>query len=130
MMPLISLVAGTNQFQLALFNDDNATPGTAVATVTVKDAPPAGSNEDGLPAPTCCQLVTGKLAIPGIALTANTQYWLVAMSDDVNAPSFEGIWAFSNFAFVASAGVADGEPSWSVSQTAGALAGAVQGTVP
>jgi hypothetical protein len=119
----IGLLVGTNQFKLALFSDDKGTPGTALATVTVTDAPPAH---------TCCELVTGKLATPGIALKANTQYWLVAITDDVNAPSFEGLWAFTNFAFVAvhDFSAVDGEVSWGTFQNGGALAGAVKGTVP
>ena len=97
----IGLLNGTNQFKLALFNDHNGTPGTALVTVTVMDAPAAG---------TCCELVTAKLGTPGIALTANTQYRLVAMTDDANAPDFEGIWALTNFAFVAAHTISiDGE---------------------
>jgi hypothetical protein len=118
----IGLLAGTNQFKLALFNDDKGTPGTALATVTVTDAPAAR---------TCCKLVTANLGTPGIAVTANTQYWLVATTDDVNARDFEGIWAFTNFAFVASHTISiDGEAGWSTGQNGGALAGAVRGTVP
>ena len=88
----IGLAEGTNQFQLALFDDKNGAPGNQLATVTVKDAPPLGI---------CCNLVTADLGTAGIALTAGTQYWVVAKSDDVHAPDFQGIWAFTNFSFVA-----------------------------
>jgi hypothetical protein len=110
----IGLIAGTNQFQLALFNDNNGVPGTALATVTINNAPPAN---------TCCQLVTANLGTPGIALTANTQYWVVAMSD----ANFAGQWAFTNFAFN---GAFTAEFGWGSVQEFGAAAGAVRGTIP
>jgi hypothetical protein len=117
---------GTNQFELALFNDDNGVPGTALATVTVTDAPLAPANGG-----VCCGLATASLGSPGIALTANTQYWVVAKTDDVNAPDFEGIWAFSNSDFVAfHQREPNGQVAWFTALTGGALAFAVQGTVP
>jgi hypothetical protein len=65
----VGVFNGTNQFLLALFNDNNGTPGTALATVTVTDAPPQN---------TCCKLATASLGTPGIALTAGKRYWVVA----------------------------------------------------
>ena len=122
----VELFDGTNQFELALFNDDNGTPGTALATVTAA-AVPRGPNGGAV----CCELATASLGSPGIALTANTQYWVVAKTDDVNAPDFEGIWAFTNFAFVGvHSGQPNGQQAWGTEQLAGGLAFAVQGTVP
>jgi hypothetical protein len=31
-------------------------------------------------------------------VTKGTQYWIVATSDDTNAPDFEGVWQSSNHA--------------------------------
>ena len=122
----VGVFDGTNQFELALFNDDHGTPGTALATVTVTDAPPAPAKGG-----TCCDLATAVLGSPGIALTANTQYWVVAKTDDVNAPDFEGIWAFTNFAFVGAHDLQpDGQVAWFTFQNAGSLAFAVKRTVP
>ena len=118
----VGLFQGTNQFQLALFNDANGLPGTALATVTVTDAPQAN---------TCCNLATASLGTPGIALTAGKQYWVVAKTDDVNAPDFSGIWAFSNQGIVAVHSLqADGEPGSGTEGNAGGFAFAVTGTTP
>jgi len=118
----IGLFAGTNQFELGLFTDENGVPGTSLATVTVTDAPPADS---------CCKLVSANLGTPGITLTANTQYWVVAKTDDVDAPDFEGIWAFTNFAFVAVHSFQpNGEAAWGIEQNVGGFAFAVNGTTP
>ena len=46
----------------------------------------------------CCGLTQVKLQGAGVALTAGTQYWLVASTDDVNAADFEGRWRFSTLA--------------------------------
>jgi hypothetical protein len=78
------------------------------------------------PAHTCCELVTANLGTPGIALTTNTQYWLVAMTDDINAPDFEGVWAFTNFAFVVARDI-QLEAGWGTGRNGGASAGAVKG---
>jgi hypothetical protein len=114
----VGFFAGTNQFLLALFNDDNGVPGTALATVTVTNAPPES---------TCCTLDTASLGTPGIALTAGTQYWVVVQTDDVNASDFEGTWAFSNNG-PAIHELQGGQPEWRFS--GGNLAFAVLGTTP
>ena len=118
----VGVLKGTNQFLLALFSDNNGTPGTALATVTVTDAPPSN---------TCCKLATANLASPGIALTAGKRYWVVAKTDDVNAPDFSGIWAFSNNGIVVVGGPqANGQPVWFSEENAGGFAFAVKGTIP
>jgi len=114
----IGVLAGTNQFQLSLYNDVSGAPGTSLKTVTVKNAPTFG---------TCCKLVAANLGSPGIALTAGTQYWVVFTADDVNAPTFAGAWAFTNFANI---GVNAAQAGWTESQDLGAEAGAVKGTIP
>lgn len=87
----IQYFAGTNTFQLSLYNDVSGAPGTALKTVEVSNAPAAG---------TCCTMSFANLGSPGVALTANTQYWVVANSDDSRAANFSGYWAFAN-AFIA-----------------------------
>ena len=114
----IGILGGTNQFQLALFNDVGGAPGASLKTVEVHNAPTFG---------TCCTLVTASLGTPGVALTAGTQYWVVGMADDVHAPTFSGAWAFTNFANV---GINSAQGGWSSFQDTGAEAGAVKGTVP
>ena len=117
----VGVFNGTNQFLLALFNDNNGSPGTALATVTVTDAPPQN---------TCCKLATASLGTPGIALTAGKRYWVVAKTDDVNAPDFSGIWAFSNNGKVAVGGPQNGRPVFFTEENAGGFAFAVKGTIP
>jgi hypothetical protein len=118
----VGVLKGTNQFLLALFNDNNGTPGKALATVTVTDAPPQN---------TCCKLATASLASPGIALTAGKRYWVVAKTDDVDAPDFAGIWAFSNNGIVAVGGPqVNGQTVFFTEENAGGFAFAVKGTIP
>lgn len=87
----IQYFAGTNEFQLSVYNDAAGAPGTSLETVEVTNAPAAG---------TCCTMVFANLGSPGVALTANTQYWVVATADDARAANFSGYWAFAN-AFIA-----------------------------
>jgi hypothetical protein len=47
----------------------------------------------------CCELA--KINLPGVALSAGVQYWLVVSPDDVHAPTFEGVWQISYRAQVA-----------------------------
>jgi hypothetical protein len=117
----VGVFNGTNQFQLALFNDNNGTPGTALVTVTVTDAPPSN---------TCCKLATANLGTPGVALTAGKKYWVVAKTDDVDAPDFSGIWAFSNDGKVATGAPQNGKPVFTTEENAGGFAFAVRGTTP
>lgn len=115
----VGVSGGTNQFLLALFTNDNGLPGTALATVTVKDAPAAN---------TCCTLATASLGTPGIALTAGTQYWVVVQTDDVNAPTFSGIWAFSNNGPAIFQRQSNDQTEWGTEE--GNFAFAVLGTTP
>jgi hypothetical protein len=114
----IQFQAGTNEFQVSLYNDVGGAPGTSLKTVEARNAPAAG---------TCCTLVNVSLGTPGVSLTAATQYWVVASADDTHAPTFAGYWAFTNFANV---GYNSAQAGWSVFQDYGAEAGAVKGTVP
>ncbi len=109
--------SGTNQFILTLNSDNAGLPGTVLATMTVKNAPTFG---------TCCKFSSAKIASPGVALTAKTQYWVVAQADDVNASTFEGVWASSNDNNIAAN---EAQSGWfSFSNNVPALS--VSGTVP
>jgi len=114
----IQYQAGTNELQLSLYNDVGGAPGTSLKTVEVRNAPAAG---------TCCTLVSAPLGTPGVALTAGTQYWVVASADDTRAATFAGYWAFTNFANVA---YNPAQAGWTVFQDFGSEAVAVKGTVP
>jgi len=114
----IQYYAGTNALQLSLYNDVGGAPGTSLKTVEARNAPTAG---------TCCTLVNANLGTPGVALTAATQYWVVATSDDSRAPTFSGYWATAN-AFLA---YNPAQAGWNVfNDPEGQEAFAVKGTVP
>lgn len=114
----IQYYAGTNALQLSLYNDVSGAPGTSLKTVEVRNAPTAG---------TCCTLVSASLGSPGIALTAATQYWVVASADDSRAPTFSGYWATAN----AYLGYNPAQAGWNVfNDPEGQEAGVVVGTIP
>ena len=112
----VGVFAGTNGFELSLYNDVSGVPGTPLATINVHDAPTFG---------TCCTLVSANLGSPGVALTAGTQYWVVARSNDTEAPTFTGAWALAND-FIA---YNPAQVGW-FSFPSAPEAGAVKGTVP
>lgn len=114
----IQYYAGTNALQLSLYNDVNGAPGTSLKTVEVRNAPASG---------TCCTLVAASLGTPGVALTAATQYWVVATADDTRAATFSGYWATAN-AYLA---YNPAQAGWtSFDDPEGQEAGVVRGTVP
>jgi hypothetical protein len=106
----------TNQFLLGLYSDNAGAVGTLLAQDTVKNAPAFG---------TCCTLVTARFKAPGISVTAGTQYWIVASSDDVNAPNFTGVWAASNNANIGGDVAMGGWFTFSANWPAGAALGTV-----
>jgi len=83
----IGYESGTSAAILGLYSDSSGVVGTALATVEVKTFPTFG---------TCCTLAGG--AITATSVTAGTQYWIVATSDDTHAPTFGGVWMSSNSA--------------------------------
>lgn len=85
----IGWISGTKKVKLGIFTDN---PGVGPGTVLT------GGQGQTANIPTygaCCQLTQVNLPGAGVALTANTKYWLVATSDDTNAPDFEGAWVAS-----------------------------------
>jgi hypothetical protein len=90
----IACVSGTKKVNLGIYSDSGGTVGTLI---------PGGQNSTTqIPdSGDCCELTIVRLSGAGVALTAGTQYWLVASPDNVNAPDFSGIWQLSNLALSA-----------------------------
>jgi hypothetical protein len=81
----IGYISGTKKVTLGIYTDNAGTTGTLLAQASTNKIPALG---------VCCQLV--QVAIASTALAANTQYWVVASTDDTAAPDFEGAWQPSN----------------------------------
>jgi hypothetical protein len=114
----VGIISGTSRFDVTLASDDGGIPGTSLGTKSVTVIPEWGK---------CCKLVTVKFKAPGIAVTAGTQYWIVATPDDVFAPDFTGIWAFSNLDWV---GYNVGQAGWATIYDSDWPAGNALGTIP
>jgi hypothetical protein len=114
----VGFVSETKRFDVTLASDNGGVVGNALGTKSVTQIPEFGK---------CCKLVTVKFRAPGIAVTAGTQYWIVATPDDVFAPDFTAVWEFSNLDWV---GYNDGQAGWASSYTSYWPAGAVLGTTP
>jgi hypothetical protein len=111
----VQWISGTNTFSVGLYSDNAGTVGTLLAGGTGTNAPAFG---------TCCQTVN--VTIPSTSISQGSQYWIVASSDDVNAPDFTGVYVASNLAVIAGdVGLA----GWS-SFTTNTPAAAAWGTIP
>ncbi len=90
----LSYFSGDMKVNLGVYSDNDGTVGTLLPNGQ-------GSTTDIPAYPSCCDLTEVVLPGPGVALTGKTRYWLVASTDDVNAPSFLGVWrettVFSNY---------------------------------
>jgi len=77
--------SGANQVNLSLYSDASGAPGTLLAgPVTVKNLPTFY---------TCCK--TANASFPAVAVTAGTQYWIVADTPTTGTGSdLEGVWCF------------------------------------
>lgn len=107
--------SGTKVVDLGLYSDNAGVVGTVLASGHSTQIPTFG---------TCCQVVT--VSITSTAVTAGTQYWLVATSDDTHAPNFTGVFQSSNQANI---GYNVGQAGWGTFN-AEVPAGAVRGTIP
>jgi len=120
----IGYISGTKRVRLGIYTDNAGVVGTRLAQGVVTTFPDAG---------VCCALATAHIAAPGVALTANTPYWLVAYSDDVNGPDLGAVWQPVNSLMGANVGQT-GWQSFPYNGIngfgAGVPAGAVKGTVP
>jgi hypothetical protein len=83
--------SGTKLVNLGIYSDSGGTVGTLLpgGQASTSEIPDFG---------VCCGLTQVSLPGAGVALTAGTQYWLVASPDNVNAPDFWGFWQHSNLA--------------------------------
>ena len=112
---------GDNQVNLSLYTDGGGVPGTLIGgPVTVTNLPFA---------PTCCQLAIGNLAT-SVAVTAGTQYWIVA-DTPLSGPGsdFFGTWAWVSSSHLQA--VIQNDSTWSSLTTEDQnAAGAVYGTIP
>lgn len=85
----VQWISGTNTFIAGLYSDNAGTVGTLLASGTGSNAPTFG---------TCCQTVN--VNIPATSISQGSQYWIVASSDDTNAPDFTGVFVASNLAVI------------------------------
>jgi hypothetical protein len=110
---------GANQVNLGIYSDSNGVPGTALAgPVTVSNLPDFG---------TCCALAVARFT--PLAITAGTQYWVVANTPVSGQGSdFVGAW---DFVFkVKTFASTNGINGWAAENADTLPAGAVLGTVP
>jgi hypothetical protein len=114
----VGIISGTNLLDVTLASDNEGVVGTALASKTANNVPEFG---------TCCKLVTVRFKAPGIAVTAGTQYWIVATTDDTFGPTFAGVWQFSNLNWY---GYDLAQAGWNSGSTHDWPAAAVLGTIP
>lgn len=111
----VQWISGTKLVNVGLYSDAGGTVGSALATAQSSAIPAFGS---------CCQVVD--VTIPSTAVSGGTQYWIVASSDDTNAPDFTGVFDASNLANIAGD---VGQTGW-FSFTTNTPAAAARGTIP
>lgn len=112
--------SGANQVNLSLYSDASGVPGTLLAgPVTVTNLPSFGS---------CCQTTVANF--PSLAVTAGTQYWVVADTPSTGTGSdLYGVWDFvppTKYMF----GINVGSGWFSDPALLEEPAGAVYGTIP
>ncbi len=74
----VGYIEGTDSITLAIYSDDNGVPGTVLWSGVASTLPTFGD---------CCGLATANIK-GGLALTANTPYWLVATTDKKESTTF------------------------------------------
>ena len=97
LLAAIGRSAGASRIKLGIYANDRFTG-------SVGQLLPGGEGSTAqIPAAdSCCQLARVALPGDGVELKPGTPYWLVASTDDVNAPSFNGGWRLSNITDIAS----------------------------
>ena len=86
----IGWISGAEIVDIGLYSDSGGTVGTLLASGAATKMPAFGA---------CCS--AANVTIPATALTAGMQYWLVATTDDTNAPDFTGVFMASNGSTIA-----------------------------
>ena len=115
LLAAIQWISGTSLVNVGLYSDSGGTVGTLLASAQSSAIPTFG---------TCCKVVD--VTIPSTAVSGGSQYWIVAWSDDTNAPDFTGVFAASNLANIAGDVALGG---W-FSFTTNTPAAAAKGTIP
>jgi hypothetical protein len=103
-----------NTFVVGVWNDNAGVPGNPIDSVNKV-------TNGNFPA--CCALVNTSFKAGGVALTANTQYWVVA--DTVAGSTTEAVWNFTYLTF----GYSQGGGAWGVGDST-LPAAEISGTVP
>jgi hypothetical protein len=111
----VGWISGTKLVNVGLYSDAGGTVGAVLASGQSSAIPAFGS---------CCGLVS--VTIPSTAVSFGTQYWIVATSDDTNAPDFTGVFQAANNGIIAGD---VGQTGW-FSFTTNTPAAAAKGTVP
>jgi hypothetical protein len=111
----IGYISGTSAVDIGLYSDASGTPGTLLAAGHSPNIPDFGA---------CCTVVS--VAITPTAVTAGTQYWIVASSDDTHGPDFTGVWQASNLYNISGN---ESQSGW-FTFSANVPAGAAKGTIP
>lgn len=110
----VQWISGTSLVNVGLYSDSGGTVGSLLASAQSSAIPTFG---------TCCKLVD--VTIPSTAVSGGSQYWIVAWSDDANAPDFTGVFDASNLANIAGD---VGQAGW-FSFTTNTPAAAAKGTI-
>jgi hypothetical protein len=85
----VGYVTGTNSVEVAIATDNGGKPGRFLDNWDLGNLPTFG---------TCCTLITVKDGDEGIAVKANTQYWLVVKTDAKKSPDTWNAWNLDNSA--------------------------------
>ena len=80
------IVNTDTHFNLSIYSDSNGLPGKAIKTFPVSATSQFGA---------CCTFATGNSAA-GVPVSAGTQYWVVASTNDKKHGTFFGAWAFNS----------------------------------
>jgi hypothetical protein len=118
------LTAATDgHFNLCIYSDNAGVVGTPLTGCPA--ATVANANATAVFG-TCCALTTVHFAGAGLALTAHTQYWVVATTVDATHSTVTAVWSASNLAFQ---GFNVAQGGW-FTQSDNAMAVSVSGTIP
>lgn len=82
------MVGSPGAYTLGLYSDNGI---TGVGTLLGSGSATATANYNS-----CCTLSTVHFLLPGIAVAAQTRYWVVATSNDTINPAFTAVWDSSN----------------------------------
>lgn len=111
---------GVNAGTIELAADASGLPGTVLAKQDKKNFPVFGIG--------CCRLTTWKLKV-GVPVTAGTQYWIIATTDQKSVDSAY-VWDYNWSGTISPLAVQDGGTGWNVLTFLTSPAAGVFGTTP